>query len=108
MSNQHSAQEQIIARAMKDEAFRQELLTNPKAALERELGITIPDDVVIRVYEDTSTTIHLALPLKTSTSEPQELSDAELDAIAGGGGVTRSVGFFTLGNSLANDYACGY
>ena len=108
MSNQNSAQAQIIARAMKDDAFRQELLANPKAALERELKITIPDDVVIHVYEDTPTTIHLALPLKTSSGEPQELSDAELDAIAGGGGVPRSVGFFTLGGPDLDNYACSY
>ena len=36
MSEQKTLQEQIVARAMQDEAFCQELLSNPKAAVERD------------------------------------------------------------------------
>ena len=35
-------QPQIVAKAMKDEAFRQHLLQDPKQTMERELGLTIP------------------------------------------------------------------
>lgn len=86
MSEQKSLQEQIVARAMQDEAFRQELLSNPKAAVERGLGITIPQGTNIHVYEDTPDTVHIVLPMKVQSGEPRELSDAELEQAVGGAG----------------------
>jgi hypothetical protein len=81
---QKTLQQQIMARAMKDEAFRQELLSDPKETLERELGITLPQGVTIQVHEDTPTTIHLLLPAQAQVSGVQELSDAELEQAVGG------------------------
>jgi hypothetical protein len=68
---------QLLARAMKDEAFRQALLTNPKTLLEREMGITLPPGVTIAVHEETSTTIHLVLPPRPLGAV--EVPDADLD-----------------------------
>lgn len=73
------AQQQLLSRAMKDEAFRQELLSDPKTLFEHELGITIPDSVTIQVHEDTSTTVHLVLPERTPGSELWEVDAAELE-----------------------------
>jgi hypothetical protein len=75
---------QIISRAMKDQAFRQELIANPNAVLERELGVPIPQGMTIYVHENTSTSRHLTLPAVSQVSSGQELSDAELEEIAGG------------------------
>ena len=86
MSEQKTLQEQIVARAMQDEAFRQELLSNPKAAVERGLGITLPQGTNIQVYEDTPDTVHIVLPMKVQSGEPRELSDAELEQAVGGAG----------------------
>jgi Nitrile hydratase, alpha chain len=86
MSEQKTLQEQIVARAMQDEAFRQELLSNPKAAVERGLGITLPQGTTITVYEDTPDTVHIVLPMKVQSGEPRELSDAELEQAVGGAG----------------------
>ncbi len=76
--------QQIIAKAMKDEAFGQRLLSNPKEALEGELGITLPQEITIHVHQDTPTAIHLVLPMQPPTGEPRELSDAELAQAYGG------------------------
>lgn len=84
---QKTLQEQISARAMKDETFRQQLLNNPKETLERELGITLPEGVIVQVHEDTPTTLHLVLPAKTQQSPVYELSDAELELAVGGAGM---------------------
>jgi len=83
MLQQNFIQEQVIVRAMKDEAFRQELLSSPKGVLERELGITFLQGVTIQIHEDTSTTRHLVLPEKVPTGALGELSDAELEQAAG-------------------------
>ena len=62
MSEQKTLQEQIVARAMQDEAFRQELLSNPKAAVERGLGITLPQGTNIQVYGFIPTLFTLCFP----------------------------------------------
>jgi len=74
----------IIAKASKDEAFREQLLNDPKAALERALGITFPQEVTIHVHEDTPTTLHLVLLVNSQEGKPRDLSDAELERVAGG------------------------
>jgi len=83
MSQQNPIQEQIIARAMKDEAFRQELLSNPKAALERDFGINVPQGATIKVYEETPTTLHLVLPMRAPSAAGADLSDTELEQASG-------------------------
>lgn len=84
---QKPLQEQITTRAMKDETFRQKLLSDPRQTLERELGIRLPEGVSVHVYEDTATTLHLVLPVKAEQSSVYELSDAELETAAGGVGM---------------------
>lgn len=104
MSEQNTLQEQIIAKVMKEEAFRQQLLSNPKETLERGLGITLPQGVTVQVHEDTPTTVHLVLPVQPPAGEPQELSEAELEAVVGGGGPVPSHGFFTrIGGEQADE-----
>ena len=72
---------------MKDEAFRQHLLRDPKQTVERELGLTLPEGVTVQIYEEAPTTLHLVLPMKPLTAQLQELSDEELKEIAGGDAV---------------------
>jgi hypothetical protein len=70
---------QLVARAWGDEAFKARLLAAPAPAL-AEQGIRFPAGVEVRVHENTPTLLHLALPPKPS----DELSDEQLDAVAGG------------------------
>ena len=76
----------LVERSLQDDAFRQRLLADPKAAVEEELGIQLPAEVQIRVVEETADTIYLALPSASPAGEGGELSDRELDAVAGGDG----------------------
>ncbi|HXZ03320.1 MAG TPA: NHLP leader peptide family RiPP precursor [Ktedonobacteraceae bacterium] len=78
MPETYTLQDWIISIAMHDRAFREELLSNPKEALERELGISFPQEVDVEVHEDTPTTIHLVLPLKPKTGSLMEVSVADL------------------------------
>jgi hypothetical protein len=74
---------QFVARAWGDEAFKQRLLADPGQAL-AEQGIAVPPGVEVRVHENSPTVVHLTLPPKPS----DELSDEQLDAVAGGDGVS--------------------
>ncbi|MGJ5675414.1 MAG: NHLP leader peptide family RiPP precursor [Nostochopsis sp.] len=52
----------LITRALKDEGFRQELVANPKAVVEKELGAKLPDELEINVLEETEDTLYMLLP----------------------------------------------
>jgi len=56
--------QKLIVKAWEDEAFKQELLNNPKAAIEKALGVSLPEGIEIYVHEQTPTTVHLVLPMK--------------------------------------------
>ena len=76
----------LISKAMADEAFKSELISNPKAVIAREIGQELPDGVEIEVLESTPKKLYLVLPLKVESEEipTEELSDKELEAVAGG------------------------
>jgi hypothetical protein len=72
---------EIIARSFEDAAFREQLLKDPKNAIEKAFNIQLPADVKFRVLEDTETTMHLVLPVHS-----EEIVDEEATSIAGGTG----------------------
>ena len=79
--------EHLIEKAAMDEAFRARLLSDPKAAVEEELGLTIPADFTLKVYEDVPDTTHLVLPPLAALDES--------DLVQAAGGVNWSE-FFRL------------
>lgn len=69
----------LITRALKDEDFKRELIANPKAVIESELGTKLPDELEITVLEETEDTIYMVLPCN-----PYEgISEEELQASLG-------------------------
>jgi len=69
----------LITRALKDEGFKQELLANPKAVVEKELGTKFPEGIEINVLEETEDSLYMVLP-----SNPYEgLTESELKASLG-------------------------
>ena len=75
----------LVQRSLQDDAFRQMLLEDPRAAVEEELGTLFPEEVRIVAVEETADTIYLVLPFSsTDVQEAGELSDRELETVAGG------------------------
>jgi hypothetical protein len=98
---------QLVARTWSDEAFKARLLAEPKAALAEE-GVAVPPDVEVRVHENTAALLHLTLPPPPS----DELSDEQLDAVAGGdststAGTVGTVSSFSLTVGTASSLGTG-
>ena len=78
-------EQEIVAKAWKDEAFKQQLLSNPKKTIAKEIGIEPPENIEVRVLEVSSNTIYFVIPMKPSEMEAEgELSEEALEAVAGG------------------------
>ncbi len=71
----------IAQRAWTDSAFKARLLSNPKETAE-EMGLKLSPDMQVKVWENTASAQHMVLPLNPANSE---LSDADLETVAGGG-----------------------
>ena len=62
MNSVEEVREYLITKAGEDSEFRASLLSEPKAAIANEFGVTIPDGVNISVHEDNPSNVHLVLP----------------------------------------------
>ena len=63
--------QQINERSALDADFRRQLLADPKGTISRELGISIPESMNIKVHESDMQTVHLALPPDPHMTEEQ-------------------------------------
>lgn len=73
---------EIIAKCWSDESFKQKLLADPMAVLKAE-GATVAAGMTVKAVENTDKVFTLVIPAK-----PTDLSDADLDKVAGGFCVT--------------------
>jgi hypothetical protein len=73
----------IIAQAWKNEAYKQELLSNPKAVIEREFGVKLPPEFTVQIKEESPSNLYFVLPMRPDLSAA-ELSEEQLEAVAGG------------------------
>ncbi len=72
----------LIARALKDESFRNDLRSDPKTAIEKELGMEIPGEINIRLVEENENEVCLVIPHDFPIKN--ELADVELESLYGG------------------------
>ncbi|MGI6149791.1 MAG: NHLP leader peptide family RiPP precursor [Limnochordia bacterium] len=77
-ANRRELEAKVANKAAQDEAFRKRLLADPRSAL-ADLGVRVPEDVEIKVLEESAQLSYLVLP-----RNPEELSAEDLDAVAGG------------------------
>ncbi|GAA3404632.1 NHLP leader peptide family RiPP precursor [Paenibacillus hodogayensis] len=77
MSTEETLKQQIIEKAWQDSTFKQQLLSDPKAAIEGAFGVKVPDGIKLNVVEESSTDFYLVLP-----QNPADALDGEDDVNA--------------------------
>ena len=75
--------EEILKKILKDEpkGIREKFIKNPKAAL-KELGVELPEDVNIEVFQVSKKTIPFILPKEMN--ELESMTDEDLEKVVGG------------------------
>jgi hypothetical protein len=96
---------QLIEKAWKDDAFRQALRTDPRGAVESALGSKLPAGLQVKVVAESADTFYLVLPANPDRAPAGELTDQQLDAVAGGWTGEESCGG-TCGATCANTCGC--
>ncbi|MCC5789718.1 MAG: NHLP leader peptide family RiPP precursor [Opitutales bacterium] len=79
--------ETIYAQCAKDKAFRQRFVADPKAVIQ-EQGIELPSQLKFKVVENQKPNV---LTLHLPPKPTQELSDEELESVAGGTSFFQSI-----------------
>jgi hypothetical protein len=69
---------QLIAKCWSDDGFKQKLLADPHATLKSE-GVDVPAGMTVKAVENSDKLVHLVIP-----PAPTDLSDADLEKVAGG------------------------
>jgi hypothetical protein len=93
----------IAAKAWSDAEFKKKLLADP-AAIAQEFGLPVPSGIELRVVEDSPTVRHFVLPPRPNMSE---LSDEQLDQVAGGASVCSTTGLSTVPTVCSTTLNCG-
>lgn len=75
-----------IAKAYSDASFKTQLINNPKTAIAKLTDESLPEELDICVHENTPTLKHLVIFVD---SAGEELSEQELEAVAGGIGLIK-------------------
>lgn len=70
----------VVARAWADDGYKTRLFNDP-AGVAREEGFEFPAGAKVVVHENTGNEFHVVLPAKP---EARDLSEEELDSVAGG------------------------
>jgi hypothetical protein len=74
--------DKIVEQAQKNPKYHEQLMKDPRGLMEKQLGTTIPANIRIQVLEESADTYYIVLPAQAA--EGAELSDADLEKVAGG------------------------
>jgi hypothetical protein len=72
----------LIEKCWKDPEFKKTVLSDPKGMLESHIGQKLPAPLKVFIHEEDANTLHFSIP--PTPSNLSELSDDELEKVAGG------------------------
>ena len=78
MRSESELRKHVLKKATEDEAFRAQLIADPKGTVEQECELKFPDGYRLEVHEESATMTHMILP------PASRLYRSELQVVAGG------------------------
>ncbi len=98
----------LIEKCWKDPSFKTAVVSDPKGMLEGYTGHKLPENVKIFIHEEDANTLHFSIPLPPSNLT--ELSDSELENVAGGTdiisiAITAAIGIPVMAGAFAGSAA---
>lgn len=97
----------IIDRSLTDAAFKEQLLADPRTVLSTE-GLDLAEGVEVIALENTDKVFNLVIPMAPTEGE---LSDAQLEDVAGGFGLLVAMSIlaasFAVGGAVAGGVGIG-
>ncbi len=73
----------VLDRALADPGFRRNIVERPHQSLSDLYGVTIPESADVRVFVETDQSHYVVIP-PDMASISEELTDEQLEAVAGG------------------------
>ncbi len=72
----------LVKKCWQEPEFRKQVVADPKGMFEKATGQKLPGDFKIFIHEEDRNTFHLSIP--PAPKDASELSDDELERVAGG------------------------
>jgi hypothetical protein len=93
----------VVAKATEDAAFRASVVANPKAAMEKLFNQEIPGHITFKLVEEAADQFTIVLPHQSTVGAGGELSDSDLEAVAGGSKSGAKKFFKAVGSAFLDD-----
>lgn len=93
----------LIEKCWKDPDFKAAVVADPKGELERHTGQALPANTKIFIHEEDANTLHFSIPMPPPNLG--ELSDEELERVAGGTDVVVTIALATVILSMVSGVA---
>jgi hypothetical protein len=83
-TSRRELEEKIVAMAWRDDSFRRNFLADPKGEFEKRLKSKLPAGVKISAHQEDENHLYFVIPAKPQGVNLSELSDEDLEKVAGG------------------------
>ena len=80
-------QDLLMKFSLESPKYREALLNDPRGIVEKQFALEVPEHINVKVVEETADTIYVVVP--HAVEQGAELSDADLEAVAGGHSIVK-------------------